>query len=299
MAKEHNSGTNAAPPHTWGFKDVSLISFLPCVQILSALQKDEQSRRQRLRGKLEQVIDTMALSSWGSANGAPQLAGELANQHAFPRQLWPPPIPISRRFTPQHLKSVAIAVTNNNLQQQKGLRDTSTQQAAAHSRETAEFGTKVPAAGLTFTPSPIAFLFLLLLLWACHNNQIKCVPNLSRFWTSAQESVYFHQVPHHVYSYTGAALATIRNGTCTVVTRNSSSWTWNKPRASIFSQPEPQFWLRAYKKLKKNPEYLIPVRNFSLFTVALLHKEVKGQGQLQSSSHRAGRDSACCSKTLR
>lgn len=33
------------------------------VQILSALQKDEQSRRQRLRGKLEQVIDTMALAS--------------------------------------------------------------------------------------------------------------------------------------------------------------------------------------------------------------------------------------------
>uniref|UniRef100_A0A3B4Z990 Plexin-A1 n=1 Tax=Stegastes partitus TaxID=144197 RepID=A0A3B4Z990_9TELE len=32
-------------------------------EILSALQKDEQSRRQRLRGKLEQVIDTMALAS--------------------------------------------------------------------------------------------------------------------------------------------------------------------------------------------------------------------------------------------
>ncbi|XP_041655245.1 plexin-A1-like isoform X2 [Cheilinus undulatus] len=32
-------------------------------EILSALQKDEQSRRQRLRGKLEQVIDTMALTS--------------------------------------------------------------------------------------------------------------------------------------------------------------------------------------------------------------------------------------------
>ncbi|XP_027873927.1 plexin-A1-like isoform X1 [Xiphophorus couchianus] len=32
-------------------------------EILSALQKDEPSRRQRLRGKLEQVIDTMALAS--------------------------------------------------------------------------------------------------------------------------------------------------------------------------------------------------------------------------------------------
>lgn len=32
-------------------------------QILTALQKDEPSRRQRLRGKLEQVIDTMSLAS--------------------------------------------------------------------------------------------------------------------------------------------------------------------------------------------------------------------------------------------
>lgn len=34
----------------------------PC-QILAALEKDEQARRQRLRSKLEQAIDTMALSS--------------------------------------------------------------------------------------------------------------------------------------------------------------------------------------------------------------------------------------------
>lgn len=33
------------------------------LQILSALERDEQARRQRLRCKLEQVIDTMALSS--------------------------------------------------------------------------------------------------------------------------------------------------------------------------------------------------------------------------------------------
>uniref|UniRef100_A0AAV2LWJ2 Plexin-A1 n=1 Tax=Knipowitschia caucasica TaxID=637954 RepID=A0AAV2LWJ2_KNICA len=32
-------------------------------EILTALQKDEQSRRQRLRGKLEQVIDTMSMTS--------------------------------------------------------------------------------------------------------------------------------------------------------------------------------------------------------------------------------------------
>lgn len=32
-------------------------------QILMALEKDEQARRQRLRSKLEQVVDTMALSS--------------------------------------------------------------------------------------------------------------------------------------------------------------------------------------------------------------------------------------------
>lgn len=43
--------------------------------------------------------------------------------------------------------------------------------------------------------------------------------------------------------------------------------------------------------------YLIPVRNF-LFSVAAFHREVRGQGQLQSSSHGAGMDSMCCSKTL-
>lgn len=40
----------------------SLTLCLP-LQILMALEKDEQARRQRLRSKLEQVVDTMALSS--------------------------------------------------------------------------------------------------------------------------------------------------------------------------------------------------------------------------------------------
>lgn len=40
---------------------VTLLPFSP--QILSALERDEQARRQRLRSKLEQVIDTMALTS--------------------------------------------------------------------------------------------------------------------------------------------------------------------------------------------------------------------------------------------
>lgn len=39
-------------------------------QILSALERDEQSRRQRLRSKLEQVIDTMALTSWGPSTSS-------------------------------------------------------------------------------------------------------------------------------------------------------------------------------------------------------------------------------------
>lgn len=38
-------------------------SLTPPLQILVALEKDEQARRQRLRSKLEQVVDTMALSS--------------------------------------------------------------------------------------------------------------------------------------------------------------------------------------------------------------------------------------------
>uniref|UniRef100_A0A3P8VD90 Uncharacterized protein n=1 Tax=Cynoglossus semilaevis TaxID=244447 RepID=A0A3P8VD90_CYNSE len=41
----------------------SLTSSVFYLQILSALERDEQARRQRLRCKLEQVIDTMALSS--------------------------------------------------------------------------------------------------------------------------------------------------------------------------------------------------------------------------------------------
>ena len=40
-----------------------LLLFSTGLQILSALERDEQSRRQRLRSKLEQVIDTMALAS--------------------------------------------------------------------------------------------------------------------------------------------------------------------------------------------------------------------------------------------
>lgn len=44
---------------------LSNVMSFPVRQILSALQKDELSRRQRLRSKLEQVIDTMALTSWG------------------------------------------------------------------------------------------------------------------------------------------------------------------------------------------------------------------------------------------
>lgn len=56
--------------------------FLPvCVQILSALQKDEQSRRQRLRGKLEQVIDTMALASWGPAQFVQNWINKKKNTH--------------------------------------------------------------------------------------------------------------------------------------------------------------------------------------------------------------------------
>lgn len=52
--------------HPPGFYEVvppgSLTPRLP-LQILMALEKDEQARRQRLRSKLEQVVDTMALSS--------------------------------------------------------------------------------------------------------------------------------------------------------------------------------------------------------------------------------------------
>lgn len=82
------------PLHAMGLNEVKrcsdddIICFVP-VQILSALQKDEQSRRQRLRGKLEQVIDTMALASWGSANHTPQLLENFLI-NTSPDNLWRP-----------------------------------------------------------------------------------------------------------------------------------------------------------------------------------------------------------------
>lgn len=47
----------------FGQEGISSPSLLSLPQILAALEKDEQARRQRLRSKLEQAIDTMALSS--------------------------------------------------------------------------------------------------------------------------------------------------------------------------------------------------------------------------------------------
>lgn len=50
--------------------------FIVWVQILSALQKDEQSRRQRLRGKLEQVIDTM-IHRWSQTSSSESVRPSL------------------------------------------------------------------------------------------------------------------------------------------------------------------------------------------------------------------------------
>lgn len=51
--------------HTEPLGSRALLTLSPALspQILAALEKDEQARRQRLRSKLEQAIDTMALSS--------------------------------------------------------------------------------------------------------------------------------------------------------------------------------------------------------------------------------------------
>ncbi|KAK2091680.1 Plexin-A1 [Saguinus oedipus] len=47
----------------YGGRWPGMLTALLALQILAALEKDEQARRQRLRSKLEQVVDTMALSS--------------------------------------------------------------------------------------------------------------------------------------------------------------------------------------------------------------------------------------------
>lgn len=249
----------------------SVIFLHVCVQILSALQKDEQSRRQRLRGKLEQVIDTMALASWGLANRTPRLGGELANQHAFPDNLCHP-----WNFDPRHLKSVIITLTNNKKRQRekKTAKDTSTQQQ--HTGETAEFGNYGPA-GRVGQPKPL-------------NNQMKRTLILQPIWTSAQESVCFHQGPHHIWSPTGAAVGYfghnqdryVHIGDQTLILldielENATGKERYKPPAS--SSPQPRLWFRLWANT--NPGYIIaildPCKEF-LFSVCCPPQRGQGSG---------------------
>lgn len=62
-------------------------------QILSALERDEQARRQRLRSKLEQVIDTMALTSWGPSTTSSSSSSSLLLSICCP--------PLSSLFSPR------------------------------------------------------------------------------------------------------------------------------------------------------------------------------------------------------
>lgn len=173
----------------------SVIFLHICVQILSALQKDEQSRRQRLRGKLEQVIDTMALASWGPANHTPQLV-----------ENWPTNTPSLTTFAGRDILTLDVwslslspsqTTTNSS---GKDCKDISPQQQQ-HTGETAEFGTEALAR--------LAFFFLSRQPSSKQPNQAHLQPQ--PLWTSAQESVYFHQGPHHIWSLTGAAVGYFGN----------------------------------------------------------------------------------------
>lgn len=80
-------------------------------QILSALERDEQARRQRLRSKLEQVIDTMALSSWGPSN---------TSISSF---LFTPPLHLSLSLAPLTQTTNKTPTPNNTTDElQKGLK---------------------------------------------------------------------------------------------------------------------------------------------------------------------------------
>ncbi len=121
---------------------------------------------------------------------------------------------------------------------------------------------------------------------------------------SSGEHPFSSRPSSHLQEKQLGTLATIRTSSCTAVTENSSSRTqsWNakgknKLPASSFPQPRLQFRLWT----NKNPGYIIKILDSCeefYFSVAVLHKEVRGQGQLQRSSHGVGRDSVWCSKTL-
>lgn len=126
-------------------------------------------------------------------------------------------------FDPRRLKSVVITLTNNNKQQwEKDCKDTSTQQQQ-HTGETAEIETEAPVGrvGISFIP----FFFFL-----SHQPSPK-QPNQAHpqtIWTSAQESVYFHQGPHHIKSPTGATVGYFGHNQDQHMhsgdQKNSSSW---------------------------------------------------------------------------
>lgn len=174
-----------------------------CVQILSALQKDEQSRRQRLRGKLEQVIDTMALASWGPANHTPCLAENWPTNTPSLTTFWRPWLfdPIWR------LPSLLPRTTINS--SGKAVRTHAPSSSSKLERQQS----------LVPRPRLLGWLFCFIL---SHQQPNQLHPQSQQMGTSAQESVYFHHGRHHISTQLGA-LATIRSSTCTVVTKTSSS----------------------------------------------------------------------------
>lgn len=144
------------------------------VQILSALQKDEQSRRQRLRGKLEQVIDTMALASWGRTNPMPRLAeSRLTNK------------PSLTTFVTFRPSTFEVCRYHPHKQQGAAAGKTARTQAPSSS-STLERESSLEWVGFSLSLS----------LWATNlapkrPNQMRHQPHT--IWTLAQESISIHQ----------------------------------------------------------------------------------------------------------
>lgn len=133
----------------------------------------------------------MALASWGPAKSHASAIGELANQHAFPDNLWCP-----WHLNPRRLKSVVITLTKQQpTVAEKRLQGHKHSAAAAHWRDSRvrKYNPTVRVGILSFC---IFFSFFLLLSHKpCHEQPNQTHGQPHQIWTSAQESSSFSSRP--------------------------------------------------------------------------------------------------------
>lgn len=203
------------------------------LQILSALQKDEQSRRQRLRGKLEQVIDTMALASWGPVE--PTAGRRMASNLLMPVT-----------FLTFDICSLLSSLTQTS-PNSRG-KDTDIKQQQQHTEES---GYKIPVFGLLFCFCFFAFYYSSWATKPAVNNQNNQSASADMDLSSG-ERLFLSKPSSHWESrpWLHSGLAHVQ-------------WWWETPwwwRSSAGSLPKPslQIHIEAYKSPGSLPWYLIP-----------------------------------------